>query len=137
VTLLPGEQSRFIGLIKVVQPHRGLLVRPSTVRSSNDPAGEETEFLCATALPHFHGWCLPSLPFATLCGFAARAISLSSSRELAHGSLVEYLETFLSTASYPAAEVMRLARAWDDAHPCSSLSCTRAALTAVAAHKLR
>ena len=135
VSLEPGKIGRFIGLLKQITPHRGLLVRPSV---TDDAQGDDDpEFLCLSGLSRFEGWYPNMFPFATLSGFASRAISLSSTRELAAAALTDYLELFLVLAHFPEAEVLRLSRQWDKAHPCAPVHCSLLASSAIARKRAR
>ena len=80
-------------------------------------------------MQNYNGWYPPSRPFAILAGAASRALSLSSNPQLAHTSMVEFLDEFLA-AEYPFEVIRSLAREWDDQHPGKQLDCSRAALEA-------
>ena len=131
ITLVAGATGKFVGLLKTLAPF-GILVRPSTAATL--PIDRNPELICdmlpTTCSQHYNGWYPPGLPYALLCGMAARALSLASTARLAADSLTESLTSLITDAGYPPTIIWKLAKKWDDAHPGALLNCTSAAMKA-------
>ena len=130
VTLEPGDPGIFIGLNKLFNACPGLvLLRPSC--NSVSDLSDVTDFIAKSSFQHFLGWYPSGLPYATFCGMAARAVSLSSNPTLAQETITEYCELFLNSARYPAEFLRKLACKWDRLHPGAAVTCTRAVADAI------
>ena len=132
---MPGPCAVFIGLHKIVDRARSIDVCPVVTNTIAEEEVFPTVFECVSSLPHFEGCYHPSLPFATLCGFASRAVKLSSTPSLA--LLSDYLEVFIARAGYRSCVLLRLSKKWDAANPLSLVSCVRAVTIAVARHSAK
>ena len=136
INLEPGESDLFIGLLKSYDPFRGILLRPTCTFNATEP--DPTDILFKSGVQHYLGWCPSRVPYATLCGFAARSISLSSTSSLASDALTDFFELFLTSGAYPSVRLSRLAAKWDGAHRVAPVSCATALSRALArsSHRL-
>ena len=134
---MPGPCAVFIGLHKIVDRARSIDVCPVVTNTIAEEEVFLTAFECVSSLPHFEGCYHPSLPFASLFGFASWAVKLSSTPSLALSTLSYYLEVFIACAGYPSCILLRLSKKWDAANPLSLVSCVRAVTIAVARHSAK
>ena len=130
VTSERPDDNKFIGLEKIFTVTGSVRLRPCAASLVEGELPHESELL--SSIPHFDGWYPSAQPYAILCGFAARAITLSSAPDLAHLAMIDFLELFVSSAHFPDVQVKKLAKRWDDLHPCAKLRCVRAASAALA-----
>lgn len=137
VSRVPGPSGVFIGLYKTWDRIDGIRVHPMVTAILPEEDTYSFDFACVSSLPHFEGWYHPRLPFATLCGFASRALQLSSTPALALTTLTDYLEVFLARASYPGFVIVRLTEKWDALNAAAAVRFSRAVSVAIARHVAR